>query len=494
MPDAYLQAMLDYLADHGGYARISGVLRVGFPQVPKDPTGVAALYLPVAKSLHPTVLDFSGAVINYVGAPDTYLLRVYQSGNNASWRGLELRGGYFNGSGTVDPAGCLLWDDLGNSRSHGCQFNGWTRTAGNENAYAIHQRNYDTWSENNTHESHAFTNCDTWIYTSLAPDGGWSSSMARTRIENIFGSNCKAYAIINTAGMYDSVIRNIKGNGQRIATILNTGGAVINSHLEEIKTEQGRSLTVRTSGSMAGGDTTLTLASETGCASWMAQGQPVTVSGAGAGGTLLETWITGYTSASEVTLHHAAAADVIGATVTLAATACYEDRSTLHQFAYSKMFNRDGGVLRNAARFTGGDASQRETNFGAISAGGTVTGAHFRSLRTGYADQVVLNSAGHYLYPVHSFGKTLANATATELLGTADTQLASNACWRVTVYGTDGQFFGECLTFRRQGTNITGRLTIAETNMTFSLSSGALMATQTTGNSVSARVVIQRMA
>lgn len=491
-----MQAMLDYLSEHGGYARISGTLRIEFPAIPADPTGEAALFLEVLKSESlPTVLNFSGATINYAGTPDTYLLRAYQSGSKAAWLGLEVRGGFFDGSEATDPAGCILWDDLGHSRLHGCHFHDWTRTSPAENTYAIHQRNYDTWSENNVHENHTFTKCDTWFYTSLHPTAGGTSSMSRTRVENLFGGSCKAYAVINTApGLYDSVIRNIKGNGQKIAAILNTGGAVGGTHLEEVKTEQGEPEVTNTTGQMTAGQTTLTVTSGTPFKDWMVQGMPVTIAGAGGGGADLVTWITGYVSGSEVAVNHAAGTTVTDTTVTVSSTVCYEDRSAAHQFIYSKLNNRDGDLLVNLARYTGSNPEPRGYNMGALDAVGEVRGLSFTASQTSYAEKVVSTDGEGYLYPVYRADLTLPDNTATQILGTTDTQISGNAAWRVTLYGIDGSFFGECLTFRRQGTATVGMLPIAATaNVSFSLVSNALMATQTTGSSTSTKAVLQRL-
>lgn len=257
-----------------------------------------------------------------------------------------------------------LWDDLGHCRSHNCHFNDWTHASGATNAYAIHQRNYVSWSENNTHENHVFTDCDTWVYTSVSSETGATASMARTRLENLFGSSAKAYAIINNAGMYDSIIRNIKGNGQRIATVLNTNAAIGNSHLEEVKTEQGRTRKSDT-GDMSNGSAVLVTAGAQ-FLDWMAQGMPVTVAGAGQAGADLVTHVVQVISASEVVLAIPASTAVTGSTVTIHETSCYEERGNGHAFTWSKLFNRDGETLFNGNRWTASARYTRSTQFGAL--------------------------------------------------------------------------------------------------------------------------------
>lgn len=106
----------------------------------------------------------------------------------------------------------------------------------------------------------------------------------------------------------------------------------------------------------------------------------------------------------------------------------------------------------------------------------------------------MLATDGSYLYPMRTFAVTLPDAASTQVLGVGDTQVEANACWRVTIYATDGAFQGEAMVFRRQGTSSTRLMTLAESGVTFSLSGNALHATQATGSSILTRVISQRMA
>lgn len=380
------QLWLTRMAVSGGRAKASGTYRISMPASPSDPDGVAALYMAVPKSTRPTHIDLTGSRWNYYGDPDTYMFRFFQSGNQAFWTALVVEGGYFDGSNTTDPLGAILWDDMGQSQTEGMHLHGWQREAGDENAVAIEQRNVDSWSENCKHRNHIITNCDAIWRSSLASGGSGTFSMARTELGPFFCSGLKAFGVINGMAMYDSVIHGPVGNSGRIAWVRNSGGAVANTEVEGLKTEQGRSAITAAGGAISSGSTTLNVSTGTPFQDWMAQGQRVVIPGAGAAGADLETWITGYVSSTEVTVNHSASTTVSGVNLTLRATASILEAGSLQKFSLNKVYNRDGGRSVDELQYTGGTSGYAAIPMGALSVlgsgvfGGTVTGRTFATV------------------------------------------------------------------------------------------------------------------
>ena len=356
----------------GGPMRASGLYVLGDPGDPAtDDEAPACFAYNVPKTGRDSEFLLEGATFHFTEADEKWGWRIYQQGNSANWKVPKIKGGTFDMTGVTRPKGMLLWDDIGDGIIDGAAFNRVQRDDGTS-AICIGQRNYSSWSENNNLKNLRMSQCDRlvegMIYT--GPGSTATLSMARTKIDGVFAAGTKSWLIVNRAGMYDSIISDVKGNAQKTGVFLNIGGAVANSKIKDVRFEQGYEGTVRTSGIMDAGSNVLTLDGETQFGAWMAEdaGMRVRVSGAGAGGADLETWITGFTSASEVTLAHPAALAVTGATVTTYSTVCYEDRSSLHQWKYSDLSHRNNGRVFDDTRFTGADTSRRPTTFGAVTA------------------------------------------------------------------------------------------------------------------------------
>ncbi|SDI56190.1 hypothetical protein [Salipiger marinus] len=356
----------------GGHAKAGGFYRLGDPGDPVIDDAPACYSYDVPKSGRDSYFDFRGANFLFTEGTGKWALRIYQLGNNAGWKTPIIDGGFFHAADSlIDPLGCILWDDIGGGNTKGLRFYRW-RHSGLKSAVCLFQRNCTSWSENNTHEDMKALDCDRLYDNGARPDSTATASQARTNMDLIFGSTAKSYLIVNRMGMYDSQITRVKGNGQKIAVFRNNGGGIYGSRIKDIDFEQGYEGKTTTSGIMTAGSNVLTLDGETQFGEWMAEGQPVDIAGAGTGGATLKTWITGFTSSSEVTVSHNASESVVGATVTTLPTVCYEEAGPTHQFKTEELSHRNNGRQFDDRKFTGLDRSRRPMTFGALQASGDI--------------------------------------------------------------------------------------------------------------------------
>ncbi|MGR3483409.1 hypothetical protein, partial [Salipiger marinus] len=357
----------------GGPMRATGLYVLGDPGDPEtDDDAPACFAYQVPKSGRDSEFLLEGATLRFTAGTNKWAWRVYQHGNSALWKVPKIKGGTFECAGIVDPLGCFLWDDIGGGETKGTTFLGWKRSSGLESAVCIMQRNYSSWSENTSHKEYNVHDCDRFWESGkyTGPGSTATDSIARTDLDFGFADGAKSYLIVNKMGMYDSRIRRVKGNGQKIGIIRNDGAAVAYTVISDVSFEQGYEATSRATAEMTAGSNVLALSGGlTQFAEWMADGMRVRVSGAGTDGADLESWITGFTSNAEVTLAHPAATTVSGATSTTYATVVQEERSSLHPFTRGEgVTNRNNGRVFDDFRFTGADRSIRPSTFGALQA------------------------------------------------------------------------------------------------------------------------------